>query len=191
MKKVTKEQAETAIRDILSYIGEDPDREGLIETPNRIVRMWSEIFRGYDRAEKPKITTFTNTEHISGIVFDKGTYYSMCEHHMLPFFGQYYFAYIPKENGRILGLSKIARVVSYCSAKLQLQERLAKEVVEMLNDALNGEVRGFAILMRGQHMCKSMRGVKCQGEMTATYFTGEFNTNKDLKNEFYQLTNTH
>ena len=93
---------ERAIRTILAYIGEDPDREGLVGTPDRIVRMYKEIFRGYDPTKKPKITTFRNDMHSTDIVFDTGDYYSMCEHHMMPFFGKYYFAYIPKPYGRIL-----------------------------------------------------------------------------------------
>ena len=112
--------------ELIRAIGEDPDREGLIGTPDRIMRMWKEIFRGYDPAQKPKITTFANEEGMSDIVFDCGDYYSMCEHHILPFFGRYYFAYIPSPKGRILGISKVARVVGYCAARLQLQERLAR-----------------------------------------------------------------
>jgi GTP cyclohydrolase I len=113
-----------ALKTLIRAIGEDPDREGLIGTPDRIMRMWKEIFRGYDPKQKPKITTFANEEGMSDIVFDCGDYYSMCEHHILPFFGRYYFAYIPSPKGRILGISKVARVVGYCAARLQLQERL-------------------------------------------------------------------
>lgn len=181
------ENIERAIRTILAYIGEDPDREGLVGTPDRIVRMYKEIFRGYDPAKKPKITTFRNDMHSTDIVFDTGDYYSMCEHHMMPFFGKYYFAYIPKADGRILGISKIARVVGYCAARLQLQERLARDVVEMLSDALNGYVEGMAIVMRGTHMCKSMRGVKNQGMMTVSHISGIFRDDERARREFYKL----
>lgn len=185
--EITKGQAEDAIRLLLRYIGENPDREGLVGTPDRIVRMWGEIFRGYDPSQKPKITTFSNTEGVSDLVFDSGEYYSMCEHHILPFFGKYYFAYVPSPTGRILGLSKIARVVGYCSAKLQLQERLAEEIVDMLSEALNGEALGFAIVMRGKHMCKTMRGVRNDGYMSVAHFTGVFKLNNSLRDEFYNL----
>lgn len=178
---------EDHIRRILSYIGEDPTREGLVGTPDRIVRMYAEIFRGYDPAQKPKITTFENDMQSTDIVFDTGDYYSMCEHHMMPFFGKYYFAYIPKENGRILGISKIARVVGYCSARLQLQERLARDIVNMLTEALDGQVEGMAIVMRGTHMCKTMRGVKNNGQMTVSYLSGCFKTDTDARTEFYKL----
>jgi GTP cyclohydrolase I len=178
---------ERAIRTILAYIGEDPEREGLVGTPDRIIRMYKEIFRGYDKNQKPKITTFKNDMHSTDIVFDSGDYYSMCEHHMMPFFGKYYFAYIPKEDGRILGISKIARVMGYCAARLQLQERLARNVVEMLTDALDGYVDGMAIVMRGTHMCKSMRGVKNQGMMTVAHLSGIFKEDEKARREFYKL----
>lgn len=185
--EITKEQAEDAIRLLIRYIGENPERNGLVGTPDRITRMWREIFRGYDPSQKPKITTFPNKEGITDLIFDSGDYYSMCEHHILPFFGKYYFAYVPSKNGRILGLSKIARVVGYCSAKLQLQERLAHEIIDILSDALNGEAMGFAIVMRGQHLCKTMRGVKNNGRMSVAHFTGVFQLNKSLRDEFYNL----
>lgn len=180
-------EKEKIIRDYLVAIGENPDREGLKETPKRIVKMWKEIFCGYDPEQKPKITTFNNDMHTTDIVFDTGDYYSMCEHHMLPFFGKYYFAYIPDLNGKILGISKVARVVGYCSARLQLQERLARDIVNMLNDALKGKVQGMAIVMRGTHLCKTMRGVRNNGQMTVSYLSGVFKTNNDARNEFYKL----
>lgn len=187
-RKVTPARARKIIRELITFIGEDPDREGLQGTPDRIIRMWREIFRGYNPDEKPKITTFANDCDTTDIVFDSGDYYSMCEHHILPFFGRYYFAYIPSRSGRILGISKVARVVGYCAAKLQLQERLAREVVQMLSDALDGEHQGMALLMRGTHLCKSMRGVRNQGAMTAVCLTGAFER-PDVKREFYQLVN--
>lgn len=186
-----------AIRTIITYIGEDPDREGLRNTPDRILRMWKEIFRGYDASQQPRITTFTNSSHTEEMVFDSGDYYSMCEHHILPFFGKYYFAYIPSAEGRILGISKVARVVGYCAARMQLQERLCREVVDMLAEALTHTktgkplvpAQGFAIVMKGKHMCKSMRGVKNNGDMTVSYFTGCFKKNRQLRNEFFEMIN--
>lgn len=178
---------ERAIKDILTYIGEDVEREGLEGTPDRIVRMFKEIFRGYDEEQKPKITTFENDINSSDIIFDSGDYYSLCEHHMMPFFGKYYFAYIPKKDGKILGISKVARVVSYCSARLQLQERLARDIVNMLTDALDGYVEGMAIVMKGTHLCKTMRGVKNNGKMTVAYLSGIFKENSDARNEFYKI----
>lgn len=181
------EDIESALKTLIRAIGEDPDRDGLKGTPDRIMRMWKEIFRGYDGSKKPKITTFPNDDGISDLVFDSGDYYSMCEHHILPFFGRYYFAYIPNPKGRILGISKVARVVGYCAARLQLQERLAKDIVNMLSDALDNEALGFAIVMKGKHLCKSMRGVKNNGEMIVSYFTGIFKNNIRIQEEFYKF----
>ena len=186
-RDISREEAEKAIKTLLSYIGENPDREGLKETPDRIIRMWDEIFRGYDPNKKPKITTFGNEDNSTDMVFDGGDYYSMCEHHVLPFFGKYYFAYIPSPDGRILGISKVARVVGYCAAKLQLQERLAIDIVKTLDDALGGTALGFAIVMKGQHLCKTMRGVRNNGKMTVSHFTGLFKDDPDKRNEFYKL----
>lgn len=178
---------ERAIRTILSYIGEDVSREGIAETPERIIRMYKEIFRGYDESQKPKITTFANEMQSDDIVFDSGDYYSMCEHHMLPFFGKYYFAYIPRKDGRILGISKVARVVGYCAARLQLQERLARDIVNMLTEALDGKVEGMAIVLRGTHLCKTMRGVRNDGKMTVSHLSGVFREDSNARTEFYKL----
>lgn len=181
------EDIKRALKVLIAAIGEDPEREGLKDTPDRIMRMWQEIFRGYNPDKKPKITTFKNTLKEEEMVFDAGDFYSMCEHHILPFFGSYYFAYIPSPEGRILGISKVARVVGYCAAKLQLQERLAHDIVDMLSEALDGKAQGFAIVLKGRHMCKSMRGVRNRGEMSVSYFTGVFQKNKQLRNEFFEM----
>ena len=196
MDKITKEQAEKNVRELLHYIGEDPDRVGLQGSPERIVRMWTEIFRGYDPFQMPKITTFPNGEDgltYDTMVVDEGNYHSMCEHHAMPFFGKYWFAYIPHPKGKILGLSKIARVVDFCSAKLQVQERLVNEVVTIINDALTeGEGAehpplGIALVMEGEHLCKTMRGVKKKGTMFSSYLTGEFKNDSTVRNEFLNL----
>ena len=178
---------EHQIKLLLLSIGENPDREGLVDTPTRIMKMCHELFRGYKPEAKPKITTFANDMHCTDIVFDTGDYYSLCEHHMLPFFGRYFFAYIPKADGKILGISKVARVVGYCSARLQLQERLARDIVTMLSDALDNYCEGMAIVMKGKHLCKTMRGVRNNGEMTTAYLSGVFSKNMDARAEFYKL----
>ena len=186
-RPVSDAELQQAIVTILRAIGEDPSREGLVGTPDRIVRMYKEIFRGYDLTQKPKITTFENDSHSTELVFDTGDFYSMCEHHMMPFFGKYYFAYMPSDEGRILGISKIARVVGYCAARLQLQERLARDIIDMLDEALDHEALGFAIVIKGQHMCKSMRGVKNPGAMSVSYYTGIFKQDPATRNEFLQM----
>lgn len=192
MKTKTDIELEGHVRAILKGIGENPDREGLKGTPDRIVRMWKEIFRGYDPSQKPKITTFPNGE--DGIVYDnmvvdEGDFYSNCEHHIQNFFGKYWFAYIPNPQGKILGISKISRVVDYCSARLQVQERLTHDIVAMLSDALGEDnpPLGIALVMKGRHMCKEARGARKKGVMTTSYLTGIFKTDADLRSEFMNL----
>lgn len=195
MEKGQREQRiAQLVEDLLGLIGENAQRTGLKETPQRVARMLGEIYRGYDPAQKPKITTFPNGE--DGIVYDSmvvdtGDFYSCCEHHMMPFFGKYYFAYLPNPNGKILGISKIGRVVDYCAAKLQVQERLTHEVVEMLGEALGGynPPLGIALVMRGEHLCKTMRGARKKGEMVSSCLTGLFQTDSALRAEFMNLIN--
>lgn len=195
MEKGQREQRiAQLVEELLGLIGENAQRTGLKETPQRVARMLGEIYRGYDPAQKPKITTFPNGE--DGIVYDSmvvdtGDFYSCCEHHMMPFFGKYYFAYLPNPNGKILGISKIGRVVDYCAAKLQVQERLTHEVVEMLGEALGGDnpPLGIALVMRGEHLCKTMRGARKKGEMVSSCLTGLFQTDSALRAEFMNIVN--
>lgn len=194
-KPANTQDIECAIRTILSHIGENPDREGLIGTPERIVRMWKEIFRGYNLEQRPKITTFQNGA--DGIVYDNmvidtGTFYSMCEHHAMPFFGRYWFAYIPHPQGKILGISKVGRVVDYCAARLQIQERLVHDIVEMIEGALSGDFPplGIALVMEGEHLCKTMRGVKKEGKMISSVLSGALKDDPATRAEFMQLVNS-
>ena len=188
----TAKDIEGAIRMILRYIGEDPDRIGLKDTPDRVIRMYNEIYRGYKAENKPKITTFPNGVDgltYDNMVIDEGDFYSCCEHHLMPFFGHYWFAYIPNPKGRILGISKIGRVVDYCAARLQVQERLVQNVVTMLKDALGNEnpPLGIALVMKGEHLCKTMRGAKKKGTMTSSFLDGIFKENADARREFLSL----
>ena len=190
MEKITEQQLKEAIKTFFLYIGENPEREGLKDTPKRIVKMCKEIFRGYNPEEKPTITTFHNGRDglvYDNMVIDTGKYYSLCEHHIRTFFGEYYFAYIPNPKGKILGISKIGRVVDYCASKLQIQERLVREVVDMLTDALGKEnpPLGMALVMTGRHMCKESRGSRKIGTMTSAYLTGVFRENPAVRAEFY------
>lgn len=194
MAKITKEQAEQHIRELLEYIGENPDREGLKGTPERIVRMWKEIYRGYDLTQKPKITVFKNGNDglvYDNMVIDSGSFNSKCEHHARTFWGKYWFAYIPNPNGKILGISKIGRVVDYCSAKLQIQERLVHDIVQMIKEALNDEnpPLGIALVMKAHHGCKEFRGVKKKGVMTSSFLDGAFRKDSQIRAEFMQLVN--
>lgn len=189
---ISKQEAEQHLRALAEYLGEDPDRPGLLGTPDRIVRMWGEIFRGYDPTKHPKITTFDNgLDGISydNMILDSGNYYSMCEHHAMPFFGKYVFAYIPHPHGKILGLSKIGRVVDYHAARLQIQERLVDDIVKDIADALGNlyPPAGIALLMEGEHLCKTMRGARKPGKMSTCQVTGVFRDDISARNEFLQV----
>lgn len=184
-----KQHIEHLVYDLLAAIGEDPERAGLKGTPDRIARMLQELCRGYDLGAKPKITTFDNGLdgiHYDSMVIDRGRYYSLCEHHMMPFFGRYVFAYIPNPNGKIIGLSKIGRVVDWCAARLQIQERLVADVVKEISDALGDEnpPLGIALYMEGEHLCKTMRGAKKEGTMSCCHLTGIFREDGQARAEF-------
>lgn len=177
---------EDIVTRMLERIGEDPTRQGLKDTPKRVVKMWNEIFRGYDESQKPKITIFDNND--DGLVYDEmivdsGNYYSHCEHHMVPFFGKYVFAYIP--NKKILGISKVARIVDFYSARLQVQERLTTQIVDEIAKAV--EPKGIALFMQGEHLCKSMRGVKKKGVMKTVCVRGVFREDPKARAEFLTL----
>ena len=188
---------EEIIREIFRSIGENPNREGLKDTPSRVVKMWSEVFRGYDENQKPKVTVFNNGH--DGIIYDEmitdtGDFYSHCEHHMCPFFGKYFFAVVPHPKGKLLGLSKVARVVDYFSAKLQIQERLVHEITEYLWQELSkGKNKPIAMgfMMEGEHLCKSMRGVKKKGKMRTTKLMGAMKTDINVKSEFINWVNAN
>lgn len=187
-----KSRIEAAIREILVCIGEDPERAGLVGTPDRIARMYNEIYRGYDPAQHPKVTTFENGAdgiHYDSMITDTGKFYSTCEHHMMPFHGRYVFAYIPNPYGKILGLSKIARLIDYHAAKLQIQERLVSDIVTDIERILGPEnpPLGIALYMEAEHLCKSMRGARKEGKMSCTYLTGVFKENSDSRKEFINL----
>jgi len=150
----TRLRIEEYIRNIIICIGDDPKREGLINTPARFVKMYEEIFRGY-RGLPPKITCFER-KRPGALILDKGYFYSMCEHHMIPFFGDYYFGYIPDKLE--IGASKIGRTIDYFAAKLQTAENLAYEVLERIEQETHP--LGSILLMSGRHFCKEMRGLK-------------------------------
>jgi len=174
------------IKKILELIGENPDRIGLKDTPGRVEKMFGEIFKGYNENKKPKITVFDNDQDgicYDSMIIDKGYFFSMCEHHMVPFFGKYYFAYIP--GCKIVGLSKIARIVDFHSSKLQIQERLTKDVVDEVEKAI--QPKGIALILKARHLCKEMRGVKkINGEMVTSDLRGLFRE-KEARMEFMEL----
>ncbi len=160
-----KEKIQRAVRDILEAIGEDPDREGLRETPRRVADMYGEIFAGL--SEDPKTCLkFFHEEGSDEIVLVKDIpLYSMCEHHLLPFVGKAHIAYIP-QNGKVIGLSKLARIVKNFASKPQLQERLTADIADFINEQM--QPQGVAVLIEAEHLCMTMRGIRAAGAKTQT-----------------------
>lgn len=161
-----KGKIEAAVRDILEAIGEDPDREGLRDTPKRIARMYEEIFAGLESDPSEHLNIHFQEEKYEELVLVKDIpFYSMCEHHLVPFYGKAHVGYIPKD-GKLTGLSKIARVVDTVAKRPQLQERLSSMIADTIVDKL--EPHGVIVVVEAEHMCMTMRGVKKPGSKTIT-----------------------
>lgn len=161
-----KLKIQNAVRDILEAIGEDPDREGLLETPRRIAEMYEEIFGGLEEDPSKHLDVqFKDEKHNELVLVKDIPFYSMCEHHLVPFFGKAHIGYIPKD-GRLTGLSKLARVVDGISKRPQLQERITSEVADIIMEKL--QPYGVIVVVEAEHMCMTMRGVKKPGSKTVT-----------------------
>lgn len=160
-----KERIQNAVREILLAVGEDPDREGLLETPKRVANMYEEIFAGLTEDPKQHIKLFNEQSNDEMVIVKDIPFYSMCEHHLLPFFGKAHIGYIPSDN-KIIGLSKLARIVDNFAKKPQVQERLTSDIADFLNDNL--QPKGVAVIMEAEHMCMTMRGTRAAGSKTQT-----------------------
>jgi len=176
---------EGLIRDLLKSIGEDTSREGLLETPSRVAKAYDFLMKGYDEDIKEVLNEAIFKEKYSEMVIVKDIdFFSMCEHHMLPFFGKAYVAYIPR--GRILGLSKVPRIVEVFSRRLQVQERLTQQIAETLFNAVKPE--GVGVVVEARHMCMMMRGVEKQNSVaTTSAMLGVFRDDMRTRQEFLHL----
>ncbi|CAN7274188.1 MULTISPECIES: GTP cyclohydrolase I FolE [Ensifer] len=171
----TQKEAEDAVRVLLRWAGDDPSREGLLDTPARVAKSYRELFSGYDLAAEDVLgRTFEEVAGYDDMVLVKDIpFYSHCEHHMVPIIGRAHVAYLP--NGRVLGLSKIARVVDIYGRRLQTQESMTAQIAKAIDESL--APRGVAVMIEAEHMCMAMRGVQKQGSTTlTTTFTGTFQT---------------
>lgn len=179
---IDKNRIENAVREILIAIGENPDREGLEETPKRISKMYEEIFAGLHTDPKDFIKIFHEDCTGDMVVVKDIQFYSMCEHHLLPFMGKAHVVYIPNEKGEILGLSKIGRIVDILSKKPQLQERLNTEIAETIENAIHP--LGVSVVIEAEHLCMTMRGVRKPGSKTVTSSSrGLLKSNTELRKE--------
>jgi GTP cyclohydrolase I len=184
-KPAEKLAIESAVRTILDNVGEDSERDGLVGTPDRIARMYDEVLGGY-HIDPVKLVNgaLFDVDYSEMVLVREIEYFSMCEHHMLPFYGRAHIAYLPSD--KVIGLSKIPRLVEMFARRLQVQERLTHQIAEMLEDILTP--RGVAIAVEGQHMCSMMRGVKKEHPvMFTSAFLGEFKEDRELRKEFLSL----
>lgn len=155
-----KKRIEAAVREILAAVGEDPDREGLVETPERVARMYEEIFSGLEDDPKRHVKLFNEEKNEELVIVRDIPMYSMCEHHLLPFIGRAHIAYIPRD-GRVIGLSKLSRVVDSFARRPQLQERLTSQIADFLDEQL--DPLGVAVVIEAEHLCMTMRGARASG----------------------------
>ncbi len=176
---------ESAIHKILQEIGENPERQGLIDTPKRIEKMYRELTRGYNQTAAQIINgAMFDVDYDEMVVVTNINYYSLCEHHMLPFFGVAHVGYIPK--GKVVGLSKIPRIVDMYARRLQVQERMTAQIANVLQEQLNPH--GVGVVIEGHHMCMSMRGVeKEKAKMITSTLVGSFKEDPKTRTEFLEL----
>ena len=173
---------------LLEEIGEDPDREGLLKTPSRVAKSWKYFSQGYDQNLEDIVNKAIFNESSKDMVVVRDVeFFSLCEHHLLPFFGKAHVGYIP--NGKVIGLSKIPRIIDMYARRLQVQERLTHQIADAVQDVL--KPNGVAIVMEGRHMCMQMRGVQKQNSVTTTSaFTGVFMNETKTREEFINLIST-
>tara|TARA_Y100001935_G_scaffold241772_1_gene231520 strand:- start:302 stop:916 length:615 start_codon:yes stop_codon:yes gene_type:complete len=186
IKKVSDKEAEDAFRTILAWLGEDPNREGLLETPKRVVKAFKEYFRGYKEDPNEILDkTFGDVEGYDDMVVQKNiSVQSHCEHHMAPIIGKAHVAYIPKD--RVVGLSKLARVVEVFSKRLQTQERLTMQIANTLMKSL--DAKGVAVTIDSTHQCMTMRGIKKEQASTVTnYYLGQFKDDLSYQNRYLRF----
>ncbi len=177
-----------AVREILIAVGEDPDREGLRETPDRVARMYAEMFRGLHRDPRMHLRKFFTEKYDEIVLVRDIGFSSMCEHHLLPFSGLAHIGYIP--NGRVIGLSKLARVVEVVARRPQVQERMTEEIADLLVEEL--QAKGVAVIVEASHSCMTIRGVKKPGSLCVTSaMKGLFRTNLSSREEIMQLVYGH
>ncbi|QQR34798.1 GTP cyclohydrolase I FolE [Devosia oryziradicis] len=182
----TQEEAEAAVRTLLAWAGDDPTREGLLETPGRVTRAFGEFFAGYTQNPKAILSkTFKEVGGYDDIVLVKDIPFSShCEHHMVPFVGKAHIAYLPHDG--VVGLSKLARLVDVFARRLQTQENLTAQIIDAINENLGP--RGAAVMLEAEHMCMSMRGVRAHGATTVTHrFTGVFAEDRVEQDRFFAM----
>ena len=182
----SRDEAEAAVRTLIAWAGDDPTREGLLETPRRVTKAYGEFFAGYGESPREILKkTFKEVGGYDDIVLVKDIPFSShCEHHMVPFVGKAHIAYLPHDG--VVGISKLARLVEVFSKRLQVQENLTAQIIDAINEHLNP--RGAAVMLEAEHMCMSIRGVRAHGALTVTQrFTGVFAEEKSEQDRFFTM----
>jgi len=183
---VNEAEVTKAVASIIKAIGEDPRREGLMETPQRVAEMYTELFAGLDVDPREELRVGYDLGHREMVIVKDIPFYSMCEHHLLPFYGVVHIGYIPDASGRVVGISKLARVVEIVARRPQIQERMTTEIAEAIDDAI--EPQGVAVVAQAEHMCMVMRGVKKPGSNIITSaIRGLFRRRAASRAEFFSL----
>ncbi|MDD5312665.1 MAG: GTP cyclohydrolase I FolE [Dehalococcoidia bacterium] len=181
-----EERIKASIRAIIEAIGEDPEREGLVDTPQRLAEMYAELFSGIHTDATEILATGFSAGHHEMVIVRDIPFYSMCEHHLLPFYGVVHIGYIPNAAGRVVGVSKLARVVEIYSRRLQLQERMTKQIADIIMQSLKPD--GVAVVIQAEHLCMTMRGIKKPGSNVVTSaMRGIFEKRSVTRAEFLSL----
>jgi GTP cyclohydrolase I len=183
---IDEEKLKKGVKLILESIGEDPKREGLVETPRRMAEMFSELFSGIGQDPKNELKVGFEEGHREMVIIRDIPFYSMCEHHLLPFYGVAHVAYIPNKDGRVVGASKLARVVEVVSKRPQMQERMTSAIADAITEGIKPD--GVAVVVQAEHLCMIMRGIKKPGSaMITSALRGIFRSRIETRNEFFSL----
>lgn len=183
---VNEADIKKAVTTIIKAIGEDPEREGLLETPRRVAEMYTELFAGLDMDPVAELTVGYELGHREMVIVKDIPFYSMCEHHLLPFYGMVHIGYLPDISGRVVGISKLARVVEIIARRPQIQERMTTQIADAIVDGV--QPQGVAVVVQAEHMCMIMRGIKKPGSNVITSaIRGAFRRNAASRAEFFSL----
>ena len=183
---IDEEKIKTAVTMLIEAIGEDPNREGLTGTPRRVAEMYAELFAGIDKDPRKELKVGFEEGHREMVIVRDIPFYSMCEHHLLPFYGTAHVGYIPNREGKVVGASKLARVVEIVAKRPQIQERLTSAIADSIVDAVRPD--GVAVVVQAEHLCMIMRGIKKPGSALVTSaLRGIFRTRTETRNEFFCL----
>ena len=183
---IDEARIKTAVASIIEAIGENPKREGLRDTPKRVAEMYAELFTGLDMNPKEELTVGFEEGHREMVILRDIPFYSMCEHHLLPFYGVAHIGYVPNDDGRVVGASKLARVVEIIAKRPQIQERMTTEIADAIVDGIKPD--GVAVVVLAEHLCMIMRGIKKPGSTVITSaIRGTFRNKAETRTEFFSL----